>query len=171
MKANEIKKAAKELNSFLALEPAIDIKTNETILKEKILTASDLLEEGEFEELDENTQAVINFCKEEVETKKAETPKVETKKVEGFAEKMKAAKAAKEAGVVSSTVLRIEFATKMIIEGKHTQKEIVAAMCEAFPANTVGGHKTILQDGKNPKYNKFPKLIVIGENNVLQFAK
>ena len=59
MKLIDIKKAAKELNQFLAIEPPIDVKQNQETLEALVKEAIGLLDEGEEEELSTKTQAVI----------------------------------------------------------------------------------------------------------------
>ena len=59
MKISEIKKAAKELNELLGIEPPIDVKLKREVLLEKIKEAAELLEDGEAEDLSKSTQSIL----------------------------------------------------------------------------------------------------------------
>lgn len=59
MKISEIKKAAKELNELLGIEPPIDVKLKTDVLLEKIKEAAELLEDGEDEDLSKSTQSIL----------------------------------------------------------------------------------------------------------------
>ena len=60
--------------------------------------------------------------------------------------------------------------TPLIEEAKYTKKELVIVAVELLPHLSVSTIQTILTDAKNPKYNKFEKLVVIDENGILKFA-
>lgn len=59
---------------------------------------------------------------------------------------------------------------KMIAEAKYTGKQIIEEMVKKYGVKTTSVY-TILTDSKNPKYNKFDKLVVADANGVLSFAK
>lgn len=69
-----------------------------------------------------------------------------------------------------TTKERIEYITPFIAEKKYTQKELVAMLNKQFPACTTAANGTIISDSKNPKYNKFDRLVVEKEG-ILRFAK
>ena len=87
IKLNDAKKAAKELNDFLGLAPAIDVKAPIDVLLEKIGLAVELLEDGELEELTEVTQQVVTAIQNQEDEEEGTEPaeekpvaKKETKK-------------------------------------------------------------------------------------------
>lgn len=61
----------------------------------------------------------------------------------------------------------VEFLTPFIEKGGYTKKELIEKAAEEYPEQRTS-IATILTDGKNPKYSKFPKLI-IQENEELAF--
>jgi hypothetical protein len=87
-------------------------------------------------------------------------------------EKEKAvATAAAPAKVAKEKPAYLLFLGKLIEEGKMTQKELIAAGRAKFPEKAKSTIETVLVDSKNPRYNRFPKLVVKGENGILSFAK
>lgn len=65
----------------------------------------------------------------------------------------------------------VSFLSALIEEGKMTQKEICVRAQELFPDLKPSTISTLLSDSKNPKYNKFPKLVIKSEINILSFTK
>lgn len=65
----------------------------------------------------------------------------------------------------------VNFLAALIEEGKMTQKEICVRAQEVFPDLKPATFSTLLSDSKNPKYNKFPKLVIKSETNILSFTK
>jgi len=65
----------------------------------------------------------------------------------------------------------ITFLAALIAEGKYTQKELKAKGWEKFPEVAKSTIETVLVDSKNPKYNRFPKLVVKSDKGLLAFAK
>ena len=51
------------------------------------------------------------------------------------------------------------FMADLIGKGKFTKKEILEKTAERFPKITTSTISTILSDSKNPKYNRFDKLV------------
>ena len=74
-------------------------------------------------------------------------------------------------GKPKKTGEKIAFFTGLIEEGKYTQSEIMEKGQKEYPEASVGGLRTILTDGKNPKYNRFAKLIVVKADGILCFKK
>jgi len=74
----------------------------------------------------------------------------------------------KRTGAISE---RVAFYTTLIEKGGFTKKELVEKAEKEFPDATKAALQTIISDGKNPKYNKFAKLLVEDENKVFSFAK
>ena len=64
----------------------------------------------------------------------------------------------------------VEFITPLIDEGKFTQKELAKIAIESLPEQCPLTITTLLCDCKNPKYNKFAKLVKKTENGTLTFA-
>lgn len=60
---------------------------------------------------------------------------------------------------------------ELIQEGKFTQKEIMTKGREKFPSLAPSTISTLLCDSKNPKYNKFDKLVVLDEKGIMKFSK
>jgi hypothetical protein len=81
IKLNDLKKTGKELNALLFDDdkPEIDIKASEEDLKEKVLEASELLEEDD--EISETAQAVIKALKAEQATPPKKRSKLEKEEV------------------------------------------------------------------------------------------
>jgi|ERR1035437_3909631 hypothetical protein len=63
------------------------------------------------------------------------------------------------------------FLTKLLEEGKYTQKELSALACKEFPAVSKSTIETVLVDSKNKKYCRFPKLVVKDDQGILSFTK
>jgi hypothetical protein len=74
----------------------------------------------------------------------------------------------KRTGAISE---RVAFYTTLIEKGGFTKKELVEKAEKEFPDATKAALQTVISDGKNPKYNKFAKLLVEDENKVFSFAK
>lgn len=68
----------------------------------------------------------------------------------------------------SLTKSRIALLTPLIKKGKFTKKELIDKALEEEPGAT-SGIQTLLTDGKNPKYNKFEKLIVQDKTGIMSF--
>jgi hypothetical protein len=64
----------------------------------------------------------------------------------------------------------VEFLTDLIDEGKYTQKQLAKIANESIENVCDLTVTTLLVDSKNPKYNKFPKLVVKTAENTLKFA-
>ena len=77
---------------------------------------------------------------------------------------------AKEKKVTSSTD-KVAYFAPLIESGKYTAKELTAmALAEGrFPKLTESTIRTFLTDSKNPKYNKFDRLVVKTEDGKLTF--
>lgn len=63
------------------------------------------------------------------------------------------------------------FLGNLLEEGKMTQKELKQAGWAKFPEVAKSTIETVLVDSKNPKYNRFPKLVVKDEKGILSFKK
>lgn len=65
---------------------------------------------------------------------------------------------------------RKEFIQNLIDQAKWTKKQILEKVKVKFPNASESGTQTILSDSKNPKYNKFPRLVVENsETRILSF--
>ena len=70
-----------------------------------------------------------------------------------------------------TTAERVEYISPFVKKAKYTKKELLEMMMEKYPMVTKAANQTILTDGKNPKYNKFPKLIVQDDDGIMSFKK
>lgn len=64
-----------------------------------------------------------------------------------------------------------KFMASLIEKGKFSKKDIMDKTAEKFPEATASSLATMISDGKNPKYNKFDKLIIENKEGQLSFAK
>lgn len=91
------------------------------------------------------------------------------KSVKEKAPKKEEKAAPKEAKAKSTTITdSIEFLTPLISKKKYTQKELIAKVVEETGIKESSA-ATLLTDGRNPKYNRFAKLIKKGEDGILSF--
>lgn len=79
--------------------------------------------------------------------------------------------AAKTTGKRSAAADRVKFLTPLIKQRKLTKVELTDMAEEEFPDVTRSTLQTMLTDAKNPKYNKFDKLVVQDEKGVMSFKK
>jgi hypothetical protein len=71
----------------------------------------------------------------------------------------------------STTADRIAFISPFIEKGKFTKKQLVEKLTDKFPDLAVSSISTLLTDAKNPKYNKFPKLVIQDDKGYLSFKE
>jgi hypothetical protein len=64
----------------------------------------------------------------------------------------------------------VAFLTDLIESNQFDQKQLAKIACESIENVNPVTVTTLLVDSKNPKYNKFPHLVVKTENNTLKFA-
>lgn len=77
-----------------------------------------------------------------------------------------------ESPTVSKPKSGLSIFLKGLIEtGTMNQKEIATKAKEQFPQLAPSTISTLLTDSKNPKYNKFDKLVVLDEKGNLTFSK
>jgi hypothetical protein len=70
-----------------------------------------------------------------------------------------------------SSVDKVKFFQPLIAEGKYTAAELLKMAQDHFPKLTESTIRTFITDSKNPKYNKFEKLVIVdAEKKVLKFA-
>ena len=72
----------------------------------------------------------------------------------------------------NKTVKRIEFFIDLINEGRYSKKDLIELAAKQFPDATIAALSTILSDGTNPKYCRFPVLIYIDkeDGNIVKFT-
>lgn len=72
----------------------------------------------------------------------------------------------------NKTVDRIEYFVELINEGRYTKKDLVELATKKFPDATISALSTILSDGGNIKYCRFPVLIKIDkeDGNIVKFT-
>ena len=102
---------------------------------------------------------------------KAEKP-AKTPKTEKPTKSDKPTKTKDEIFGGNKTVTRIEFFIDLINEGRYSKKDLVELAVKEFPDATVAALSTILSDGTNPKYCRFPVLIYIDkeDGNIVKFT-
>lgn len=122
--------------------------------------------EGEAEAGEDSGEATGTEDKGEAEAKatpkKAAPKKTTPKKTEP--KKTSTASRAKGSGEI-----RREYLAELITQGKFTRAEIMEKAKAKFPEIAEATIKVDLTDGKNPKYNKFPKLIKESKDKILSF--
>ena len=198
MKRSELVKAAKELNETLGLDPRIDVKKKSKALTALIKEAAGLID-SELDDLTDSTSSVIAELtkeeepvkkEEELEEKKEEFKESEhaMKMMEEFKESEHAMKMMEEFKESEHAMKMMEdvekkkkagkkrkfnektlFLLSMIKEGKFTRKEIIEKTLEKFPSASKSSLGTLLTDSKNPKYNRFDKLVKQGKDGILSF--
>lgn len=72
----------------------------------------------------------------------------------------------------NKTVTRVEFFMDLINEGRYSKKDLIELAAKQFPDATIAALSTILSDGTNPKYCRFPVLIYIDkeDGNIVKFT-
>ena len=72
----------------------------------------------------------------------------------------------------NKTVKRIEFFIDLINEGRYSKKDLIELAAKQFPDATIAALSTILSDGTNPKYCRFPVLIYTDkeDGNIVKFT-
>lgn len=141
-----------------ALEEKKPVKTDKKASAKPASKKAPVVEEEDEDEEEEGDDDEDE--EEEKPTKKAPTTNKKPGKEEKTTDK-------KKSGV--STADRIEFLIPLIKKGKHTKAELLDLMAEKFPGTTRSANQTILTDGKNEKYNKFPQLVLQDEKGRLHF--
>ena len=63
------------------------------------------------------------------------------------------------------------YLASLIEPGKYTRKQIMDKVMHKFPDSKKNTFSVMITDGKNPKYNRFAKLIEQSEDNILSFKK
>ena len=184
----QLQNAAKEMDEVMGLTPVPNVKSKDVDyltgwIKEAV---NEIAEEDEFTPA---TQEVIDEIKEEeieeteeddeyeedeedVPVKKAkEKAKPETKEKAKPETKEKAKPETKKKVPNfkgTATADKIKELDPLLKAGKSTKKELIDAILAKYPDSNLSGIVTLLTDGKNPKYNRFPKLLV--ENDKKQFS-
>ena len=72
----------------------------------------------------------------------------------------------------NKTATRIEFFMDLINEGRYSKKDLIELAAKQFPDATIAALSTILSDGINPKYCRFPVLIYTDkeDGNIVKFT-
>lgn len=170
-----LNEVAKELNEVMGLTPPIKtVAVKKDVLLAGIKEAAEQIDPEQDEFTDETIEALkeLNLWpgKEEEEKslpKKGKgSDKPEPKKEEKKAEVKKPA-----SGTAFTLAERIEFLTPLITAGKYNRKQLIEKTLQNFPGVSESSVATTLTDGKNPKYNKFAKLITQSTEGLLSFSK
>lgn len=160
----EAEEAAEETEE--APEEAEEEQTTEQLVEEsdyKALKAM-VAEYPEFKGID-----IALFPAKKVEELRERMLKVLSKKA-GKKEPEAAAPAKKGTGEKKITSKdALPFLTEMISKKKYTTVEIAEKAHEKFPTISESTFKTLLVDGRNPKYNKFDKLVKKTAEGILSF--
>lgn len=157
----DLSKVAKELNTVLKLSEPIDLKSSVTELTEEIVEVCSDIEDGEFEAKVFSDKAHNLFKVLGIEIKWAEFK--EEKKAK---EKSKPKKQSKSSST-QEMMVEVELLLK---KGKYTRKEIIEKVSKKIPDLKLTSIGTVVSDAKNPKYNKFDKLVKQNEKGILSFA-
>jgi hypothetical protein len=71
----------------------------------------------------------------------------------------------------TATKERVEYLTPFVEKGKYNKAQLIEMLEKKFPDATKTGLITLLTDCKNPKYNKFDRLVVQDANGIYKFGK
>lgn len=153
LKVAKIKKEDIVKNFTTAIE-SLDEEGQENLPKKVIVFYNDLYE-------DESEES------EEKKDKKTKTTKATTAKASGKGKTVKKTTEKK----ASKPNERREFITSLLQTKKYTQTEIIEKTLSKFPQYAKSTITTELCDGKNPKYNKFPKLVVTEKDGITCFGR
>ncbi len=113
-------------------------------------------EESDLEDEDENEHNE-EYVDEEEEEEEEEEPAPKPKKP--ASKKKPKIKTVHPKVRRSKTSARIEYFIELINEGRYTRKDLVELAIKRFPEASISALQTILSDGKNPKYCRFPVLL------------
>jgi len=182
-----LKAVAKEFNS-LGLDPEIQYeKVSEEELKKLLIEASDLFYE---EEMSAEAKKVVKELKKEPTSSNPKKPTIQiqtvTEKAEESEEKLeeeleekpteKPTEKEKEVtkktskSKTSQTLRILEYMFSLIIEEGEIEKSTLIQKTEKkFPETPLSTIRTLLTDGKNEKYNRFPKLLVEKEREDVKY--
>lgn len=137
----------------------------------------DDVEEEEEDEEEEDEIEVLPITKKGKGKAKEEKPAKKEKpakapKAEKPAKSDKPTKTKDEIFGGNKTVTRIEFFIDLINEGRYSKKDLIELAAKQFPDATIAALSTILSDGTNPKYCRFPVLIYIDkeDGNIVKFT-
>lgn len=72
----------------------------------------------------------------------------------------------------NKTATRIEYFVELINEGRYSKKDLVELAAKKFPDATISALSTILSDGGNMKYCRFPVLLITDkeDGNIVKFT-
>jgi hypothetical protein len=143
--------------------------------------------EGVNEEGEDGDESDDDEDDEEPDDVEEDEPEPAPKKGKGKAKEEKPAKAPKTEKPTKSdkptktkdqifggnkTATRIEFFIDLINEGRYSKKDLIELAAKQFPDATIAALSTILSDGTNPKYCRFPVLIYIDkeDGNIVKFT-
>lgn len=160
----DLELAANDLSKVMEFELPIETGKKTTIkqLKEDLIEAAKELREDD--DILDDTKTILTLLGavlpfEEEEAAAAEEEEEEEKE-----------QPKRKIGVANPEITkRNKFIESLIAKGKFTQVEIVEKTLEKFPDHKKGGIATSISDGKNPKYNKFSKLVKTGKDKLLSF--
>jgi hypothetical protein len=155
----------------LATKKTRTVGVNQEVMSKSFMAACESVPVEQEALIPDSVSDVYNELRKEIDAKNAPAaaPEAEVKTEPAPVVKEPAAKkAGAPAGARAKTGVTLEFLTKLVETGKHTAKEIVAKAVTELETKE-SSVATLLSDGKNVKYNKFAKLIVVGEGGKLSF--
>ena len=165
-------KSVKTLRKYMQDNPelfdSVNPNTAGRALQKEMLAWLDEVEDSAEEAEDQEEPAEEPKAKKKPAKKEKKAPAKKAEKkapAKKPAAKKKAAPAKKKSG--PST---LEVVGKLIKAGKSTRKEIIDQVTEELGVSA-GTVSTIITDGKNPKYNRFDKLVKINKKGNVVFEK
>ncbi len=140
-------------------------------------TTEEIVEEAEEEIVEEVKPAKKEKAPKQTEEVVEEAPAKKGKKgdkkevVVENVEKSAVKKEKKESNFPKvSTSEKVEFITPFIAAGKYTRKQLHEMLMKKFPDSKELGIVTMLTDCKNPKYNRFAKLVEVDADGIYKFV-
>lgn len=141
-------------------------------------------DEGATDEIDEDEESVDEEDEEDEDEPtpakkgskgKSKPAKVETPKKEKPAKAEKPKKDTSKRDSIfkgNKTATRIEYFVELINEGRYSKKDLIELAAKKFPEATISALSTIIADGANPKYCRFPVLLKVDteDGNIVKFT-
>ncbi len=114
--------------------------------------------------------STVEEAKEEKVEEKEAPPPMQMKEVKGGRQTAKSTPAQKAVERAKPSLVLKEYLFSLIASGQYDTKTIIEKAVQKFPEKSRGAVSTYISDGKNTKYNKFSKLIIVFKDGKLSFA-
>lgn len=169
LKRSDLVDVADELNKELGLDPAIDTKKKVKDLKDLIIEVGEIVDQDE-DEFSDLTWRTLEYL--QVLDRSGESS---DKKQEGAESAERDSQEAKEKQSTDQTQRKtktqkeIEFLTFLINKGKYTRAQLLDLTLKQFSDASESKIYRMLVGAKNPKYNKFERLVVEDKNKIMKF--